>query len=314
MQIFINKRTIYFDVLPYSFKANFIRLTLSLFKGKTIRYNHGLIPIPEDKKNYKKFNLKKSMIFFSKKCLKNYLLPNYFVITGSYSKKFYQLNAFKNIKTQYIYAHNSGYNEYLDILKNKVVKTNNSLVFLDEDMVNHTDYIFRGIKPFSTADNYFYLVNNFLKNVSKTFSLKPIIAAHPKSNIDQISRSFKFKCYIDKTYELILKSDLVITHSSTIIEFAVLLKKPLLFITTNQLNSSIYGERGLSYGDWISNYAKELNKKVFNLDEHIDLKELQKETMVDNKFYEKYIRKYIKTNKTDYKFSWEIISDNIKLN
>ena len=68
----------------------------------------------------------------------------------------------------------------------------------------------------------------------------------------------KRKILYNKTAELIQNSNGVFLHNSTAVNFAILFKKPLFFLTSNHIKESWLHE-----GIYLM--AKSLNKKVINI-------------------------------------------------
>ena len=66
------------------------------------------------------------------------------------------------------------------------------------------------------------------------------------------------------TSKLVSKSNLVIAHDTMSVNYAVLWSKPLIFLTTDQLEKS-------NYSDSINNYSRYFNKSKINVSK-IDIK------------------------------------------
>ena len=64
--------------------------------------------------------------------------------------------------------------------------------------------------------------------------MQVVICAHPKAEKYKTKNYFENrKIYFNKTCEIIKSSRGVISHNSTAVNFAVLSKKPIIFITSN---------------------------------------------------------------------------------
>ena len=208
-------------------------------------------------------------------------------------------------RTKTINAHSLDYDIYLK--EQKFVPRNNkgTGVFLDEYLPFHPDYLRMRQKPFSKYEEYYSLLCRFFKYLEDVYGSKIVIAAHPRSNYEDHPDYFDGRRVIKgKTVELVRDAGFVIAHSSTSINFAVLYKKPLLFITTDSLQKSMQGE-------WIKSMASSLGKKVINISKttHLDL---NSELVIDEKIYETYKNAYIKKNGSEETFFWQIYADEIK--
>ena len=97
----------------------------------------------------------------------------------------------------------------------------------------------------------------------------------------------------------------MVAHYSTSVQFAVLARKPLLLITTDELNAS--GD-----GSIILAIAAELGKSVINIDyDYADI-DLKSELRVDDEKYAEYQRKYIKMDGSAEKSTWDILIDHLE--
>ena len=81
--------------------------------------------------------------------------------------------------------------DYDNYLKNKSCKTKTShIVFIDEDIISHSDYIQLGIKAPISCDAYFPKMLMFFDDVEKISGLEVIIAAHPRSSYKDSIKPF----------------------------------------------------------------------------------------------------------------------------
>ena len=154
----------------------------------------------------------------------------------------------------------------------------------------HTDAIlFKKFNPKVSEKKYFPALNEFFSNFEKYTKTKVIIAAHPKSDYDKNKKNFWYDrpFYKDKTYELIKDSSYVLAHQSTSLSYAVILKKPILFLTSNEYMKS--------YDSFtVHGYAKYFKQPLFNIDntKESDFKNDLKK--IDQKIYKEYFDDYIK--------------------
>ncbi len=207
--------------------------------------------------------------------------------------------------TEILWLHALDYDLYLDELKNLEVTSEHPAVFLDQYLPFHPDFI-RASSSFPvTPDKYYPLLSNFFSKLENEAGISSVIAAHPRSRYEEHNNLFMNRTIVrGKTIELVRKSKVVIIHSSTAINFAVLFRKPMIFVTTNQLNKGWMGFK-------IEHMASLFGKKPINLDD-LSSVEWSKEFIVNNDAYSKYERDYIKKPGTPKKPFWQIFSDYIK--
>ena len=209
-----------------------------------------------------------------------------------------------NANTEVLWAHLLDFDLYLEE-KNNPVSERLIAVFIDEYTPFHPDCIVAGIKPYVAPDRYYFLLNNFFKLIENKLGLELVIAAHPRSHYENHPDYFEGrKCIRGQTIKLIRKSKLVLSHSSTALSFANLFYKPVVFITSSELNRSYQGPL-------IIEMAKLFGKKPIFIDKNNDI-DWKFELIVDNNLYDNYRRGYIKTKHSENFPFWQIVANRLK--
>ena len=161
-------------------------------------------------------------------------------------------------------AHCSDYDTYLDIKNIPIKKDNPYAVFLDEDMVYHPEhYQLEDYVPPVTEIQYYPTLIKFVKKFEIESGLKIKFALSPKSynkNLPNILKDIDYS--IGNTAELVKNSNAVLVHCSTAISYAILFKKPIFFLTSNELSKSWIGPR-------IDNFAKTLGSRPINMSNNL---------------------------------------------
>lgn len=207
-------------------------------------------------------------------------------------------------KTQALWIHALDYDLYLKRGKDLKKESKNAL-FLDQFYPLHPDLLILGIKPLCTTERYYPALCRFFDIIEKRYGLEIIIAAHPTSNYEKMPDYFGGRKTIrDDTIELVADADFVIMHNSTAINFPILFRKPIIFLTTNELDKTYAG-------DSIRAFSNMLNKAPLNLDimEEIDL---QRELEIDEEVYQKYIHSFIKKTGTEEQPFWDCFVQKIR--
>ena len=177
-------------------------------------------------------------------------------------------------------------------------------VFLDEDMIYHPEYQYLNLERTVTEQEYYPLLLKFFRKFEKETGLKIKFAAHPKSLKKSRSKlPLDIDYSIGNTEELVKNSSLVLLHASTAVSYAILFKKPTIFLTSNDLTKSWIGPK-------IDNFSKVLNSKLINMSvdttEKLDLQSLLK---IDEDSYKNYLDQYIKVPNSPYLPFWEIFTE-----
>jgi len=267
------------------------------------------------------FEINNYPTFKKKYGLKNFL--NIFRNFLSSKNNYYKILRFIIVKTNnffidYIYKKpiliSSGQNfsspkKYLDIINTHAmdydfflkdtdsIKEEKFITFVDAYLENHPDLIFLK-KNVVTKKNYMNSLNNFFSILEKKFNQKVVIAIHPRAPFDN-SRYEEREKYFYNTYNTLKKSKLVIMHGSTSANFACILRKPIIFIYTNEMSQN--------YPRSVENikfFAEEFGTKAINIDnnDNINFNDYLK---IDEKKYDEYFSKYILDNKNDNFLFWE---------
>jgi hypothetical protein len=166
---------------------------------------------------------------------------------------------------QLIFGHCQDYSNTLlnDQNKKKSPVKEHTAVLLDAPGPMFTsDYtVLKRKKIFLTTEVWYPLLTRFFDTIEKETGTRVKIAGHYKSTHPSIAACFgNREVHYHKTKELVENSDLIITRSSAAISYAVLFRKPILFIYSNQLledELGMYHTMGL---------AKMLGAKTINID------------------------------------------------
>ena len=109
-----------------------------------------------------------------------------------------------------------------------------------------------------------------------------------------------------QTPELVSKCSLVIATNSTSISYAVAFAKPLILVTSDQIQNG----RDQYKASLIANIAKETGAKIFNIDREYTEQELREALVIDHAKRESYKRKYL-TSRTDDKPNYQVLLDEV---
>ena len=178
---------------------------------------------------------------------------------------------------------------YVSYEKNKTkVRTDKKLnLFIDENFVNHPDVKIHKLKNFPNEKIYYSQLESFFNFLKKRFNEKIYIAAHPTTLKNHFNKN---KLIIRDTLNYVKKSKLIILHQTSAIDYAVLLKKDLLFVTSNEINK-------LAEGTIISKMAQYFNTQPLNLSARYNSETIKRKIAFYNnnkKKYDKFINDFIR--------------------
>lgn len=201
-----------------------------------------------------------------------------------------------------IKAHNFDYDIYLKIRSPVDTSLDRYAVFIDQNLCFHPDVIAEGWLYPATPEKYFPLICRALRNISDTLSLALCIAAHPRAVYQDRDYFEGIPIKYGATAELIRDCTVVVCHYSTAAQFAILFGKPVIFVTTDELDAT-------ECRTFIADFATAFGKEVINLDRDLDKVDWKSELCVDMEKYASYKTTYIKTDGSPEKPIWDIVID-----
>lgn len=293
------KPSFVFDCMTNSLNSLYIRKFLNLKKIKLISLQAGLVPKVNRtfyEKIYRFFLLIFQPLFFFRK-IRNIFsnififkqrqnFSDIFIITGrkGEDKSLY--------KSKLIFSHSLDYENYLNFEKsiNLKKKLKKNIVFLDQYLPFHPGAIMRKEKPKATKEKYFTSINNFFTFIENKISKKICVACHPRADYNLHNPFDGRELVYNDTINLVKNCEFVLAHTSTSISYAVIYKKPIIFLTSNEIINS--------YDDFrIHSMSRELNSVLVNIDNINDFNkniELDKLFRIDENKYQKFQDNYIK--------------------
>jgi hypothetical protein len=212
--------------------------------------------------------------------------------------------------THKILCHSLDYDEFLAVNK---IEINDSeitpyAVYLDENIVSGPDLEHCGFKPTTTSSKFYPRINQFFSAIEATIGMPVVIAAHPKANYHLHPNVFGGRdIVLGNTAELVRSSQLVLGHASASLNFPMLWRKPILIMTSDDIENS-------RLSCYVKARASIIMKKTFNIDRKSWDLNPKYIMSVNNNCYGDYVKKYIKISEESNKSSWEIFLDYVGSN
>lgn len=192
------------------------------------------------------------------------------------------------------------YDNYLGFRDNPARIINNEYcVFLDDNLVYDTDYKILNIKTIEPT-SYFTSLRTFFDHLKKKINLDVVIAAHPKTKY-QGTEFGNREIIKGKTNELVKYCRFAIAHYSTSVSYAILYKKPIVFIYTNEMKDLLYFKS-------IAGFAQLLNANICNIDSRTLKYDINWTNIysIDDSKYEDYKYKYLTSKPTENELSCNV--------
>ncbi|HSP16244.1 MAG TPA: hypothetical protein VLV78_15965 [Thermoanaerobaculia bacterium] len=212
----------------------------------------------------------------------------------------------RDAQTRILWMHSIDYDLYL-AEKDRPMEIADKAVFLDQYLPFHHDFHYEGRRNPVGPEAYYSRLSALFVTLERRLGLSTEVAGHPRSHSDDgYSRYFGGRPVIySRTANLVKNSKLVIAHYSTAVNLAVLFRKPVLFVTTKQLQKS-------GQGVYIETTARWLGKKVVDLDGPLEHVDWDRELSVDEASYASYQSSFISTTEAPAVPSWQILADVLK--
>ncbi len=193
-------------------------------------------------------------------------LPNYICLIAGYKS----LDNFTRRGKPIIWICSNDYHTFNKVEKgltlNPLKKIHEPFIlFIDDCVADAHDWILLDIPPPVTSAAYFSDLNDFFEKNEAIYGMPVKIAGHPNSVADENyqSKMGGRSVIFDLTAELTLQLTIVLTHASTATSFAVLAKKPIISLTTHELNQSPYGLN-------VKTMSKSLGTQLIFIDSYSD--------------------------------------------
>ena len=208
--------------------------------------------------------------------------------------------------TRAIWSHALDYDIALELGAVASKRVGKHIVFLDEFVPFHPDYLTHGFTAPNTAAEYYPKLNQLFGGLEELLGVPVVIAAHPRANYADAPKYFEKRRVIQgQTGALVRDATLVVTHSSVSNAFTAIYRKPLLVVTTNGLDKSYYGP-------FIQATADAFGTRMINLDAD-DRRPFDSSILkVDEILHSKFMERFVKRTGTSDQNTWQILADHLK--
>ena len=155
-------------------------------------------------------------------------------------------------------------------------------VVIDDGFLDHPDFDYHGVKTPISAKQHSKAIKSWISRIESDLGLIVVIAGHPKVEDVNASQIYGDSVFIkNKTPELVFHSELVICSCSTAMSYAVLMRKPIIFITTNEI------EKDSEFRDLIARMSSWFGTRRINIDNISDIEKISVPD-INEKYYSSY--------------------------
>ena len=299
---------VFTHVRPINLQSALICLTLRNSGARIVGFSTGGVPFSDFRVNHGKLefpNTVKRILLFARRNLLAVLMPDQVVVGGSEEvarvRRSYPRTTFINS------ANSSDFSHSLRLV-GSVVQLRKKILFLDTGVPGFpSDAILEKVHEEMTAVDWYPKLNLFFNFVEMALNTKVEVAIHPKHiGRDHSEMFIERSTFGGQTAELVARSSLIIGTFSTSISYAVAFAKPLILVTSDQIQNGTDQYKA----SLIANIAKETGAKIFNIDREYTEQELRDALVIDHAKRDSYKRKYL-TSRTDGKPNYQVLLDEV---
>lgn len=205
-----------------------------------------------------------------------------------------------------IHAHTFDYDLYLRDRNQPTNGAANHAVFVDQYAPFHEDYRELNARPID-AGAYFSSLRRVFDEVEHALGLEVVIAAHPRADYSNLDRPFGDRRMIaGETMRLIRDSSLVMLHTSTVVGYAVLFRKPVMVLTSDALYHRQSYER-----HFYEAFSRVLGTQLRFMDSGPGELRLKDALTIDEAAYDRYVDQYMRYPGSPDRPLWDIVLDAI---
>jgi len=304
----ISKDAIVFShVRPINLKSALICLTTRGSGVKVVGFATGGVPYSDFRLNPDKRDLPKlikKFLHLVKRSLLTLVMPDQIVVGGS--EELARVKRDNPRSTKHVLASSSDFSNCLRIKSVSMERFNS--IYLDTGFPSFPrDEIVEKIFEQVSGSDWYPKLGAFFDFVEVSLKTQVKIAIHPKHVGRDHRPIFGDRQTIGgQTSELVAKSEIVLATNSTSISYAVAFVKPLILITSDQIQNG----RDQYKASLIANIATETGATIFNIDRTYTEQQLRDAMVIDHAKRESYKRKYL-TSRTDDKPNYQVLLDEV---
>ncbi len=252
--------------------------------------------------------LKRAMFFVKINFLNIFsVVPDYFIVENQEKAEELQRKRINKV----VKVNSFTFSEFYKIRSKK--KSKNYFVFLDSEIENSFESkILNNRHKNIDHSKYWECLDNIFNELSLRLKTNVKIASHFRRSTN--NRPLKKKdFYFDQTLNLIKNSKFVVVQNSSTIDWAILLKKPILL-----LNFKMFDSISLENSDSIKFYSDKLSIETVNINLNykykFNKKKLDKMLKINKKKYQRFSNFYLNYSTPHYPHlnQWKMIYNQIK--
>lgn len=247
--------------------------------------------------------LRNLVLFVPRRLVRRIPPPDLVLGSGSYTER--------DVPTEsrIIWAHSFDFEKHLVEKEANNFREAHAAVFLDQNLGYHPDQLHSGIQSPVDVDSYYPALRGTFERIEHIIGSGVTVAIHPKSSFVEFSGYFGNREGVREGAQTVVGgASLVLCHASASLSYAVIWRKPVLFLTSDDLNVSWYRSH-------IDEMSRLLKRPVLNIDHVQDMSDSQLSEMinspVDEDGYASYEESFIRSRWSPSGRLWQLFADGV---
>jgi hypothetical protein len=221
-------------------------------------------------------------------------------------ERYFLVGGHADSRSETLWSHSLDYDIYLREREAAGEPRPRTGVFLDQYFPLHPDRLRNGIPSTVSPEEYYPMLCRFFGELERRFGVSIVIAAHPRSHYEDHPDFFEGRTVVrGRTAQLVRDCGFALMHHSLAGNFAVLFRKPILFLTSKRLDAYLMEDPSV---EWLAAF---LGKKPHYMDRPFAV-DWEREMAIDDEAYKAYRNAYIKKDGSPDLPSWRILADRLR--
>lgn len=209
-----------------------------------------------------------------------------------------------------IWGHSFDYEKFLVELERTDTRPTSAAVFLDQNLGYHPDQLHSDIHSPVDVNSYYPTLRSAFERLERIIDGGITVAVHPKSSFEEYATYFGAREGVREGAQTVVgRASLVLCHASASLSYAVIWRKPVLFLTTDELNVSWFRVH-------IDEMSRLLNRPVLNIDHLEAITDTQLREMIsqpiDENCYAAYEECFIRSERSTSGRLWQLFADGVE--
>ena len=196
-------------------------------------------------------------------------------------------------------AHSFDYETFLRVRALPEYRNYDYAVYIDEDIAGHEDNLELGLGHPVSERRFYEALSRFFGRFETISGMPVLVAGYPSERARRLEHFGGREFVRGETAQLIRNAKVVLAHGSTSSSYAVMWRRPVVFLTSDEMTASWYYPT-------IEVRAMSLHRPIVNIDHEQEQRDIVEWQKIDQGAYSRYEETYIKSKNSPEVSLWEI--------